>query len=79
MHRRLQRRLQGTYTKDKILAVIGRRLLYLVIFIATLGTFTSDGSDRDRAATLALGFAAAALVRLVFSLFSYIVVWYVQQ
>eukprot|EP00953_Heterococcus_sp_UTEX-ZZ885_P036536 18808-Heterococcus_DN1.PRE.1 len=75
MHRRLQRRLQGTYQKDKILAVIGRRLLYLVIFIATLGTFTSDGSDRDRAATLALGFAAAALVRLVFSLFSYIVVW----
>ena len=78
MHRRLQRRLQGTYQKDQILAVIGKRLLYLVIFLATLGTLTSHSSDRDKAATLALGFAAAVLVKLVFSLFSYIVVWYVQ-
>jgi hypothetical protein len=67
MHRRLQRRLQGTYQKDQILAVIGKRLLYLVIFVATLGTLTSHSSDRDRAA---LGIAAAALVKLVFSLFS---------
>eukprot|EP00611_Tribonema_gayanum_P028475 TRINITY_DN7330_c0_g1_i1.p1 TRINITY_DN7330_c0_g1~~TRINITY_DN7330_c0_g1_i1.p1 ORF type:complete len:937 (+),score=292.97 TRINITY_DN7330_c0_g1_i1:236-3046(+) len=77
VHRRLQRRLKGTYRKDEFWKKVARRTIYVLVALTTVGAVAQiENSDAGQAAAVLLGIVAVVVVRWLINTITLIMIWF---
>ena len=75
MHRRVERRLNGTYAKDKFIYTAAKRTVLALVLLSTIAAVSSSGSDTDKGAVVAIGLLIWFACWRLFAMFSFLIIW----